>query len=78
MAKVQQWNVTQGDVTHRLVYTRSFWSSKVTLQIDDEVFTLPCGARREPFRLGEEQAILHIRRSGKAQILTREGVVPEV
>ena len=77
MARIQRWSVTQGDVTHRLVYTRPFLSRHVTLQIDGEAFRLPRGARQEPFRLGEEQAILRICRNGKAQILTREGVLPE-
>ncbi len=77
MAKIQRWSITLDGVMHHLTYTRPFLSRHVILQIDDEQYKLPRGAREEPFRLGEEQAILRICRNGRAQILTRMGEAEE-
>jgi hypothetical protein len=75
MPRTQRFIVTLDGVTHTLVYTRSAFWRHVVLDIDGERYELPKGAREEPFRLGDEQAILRIQKNGDAAILTREGEV---
>lgn len=77
MAKRQYWEITLDGKTHRLTYTRRAFCSKVVLDIDGDRFELPRGEREEPFRLGDEQAILCIDRHGRAAIRTRQGTVEE-
>ena len=77
MAKKQCFTVTLDGVTHTLVYTRSAFWRHVVLEIDGERFELPKGAREEPFRLGDEQAILCIRCDGSAAIRMRDGEIEE-
>ena len=77
MAKRQYWEIVLDGRTHRLTYTRRAFSSKVTLDIDGTSFELPRGEREEPFRLGDEQAILGIDRHGRASIRTRLGLAEE-
>ena len=77
MARIQRFHVLCGDGAHELTYTRPFLSRHVVLEIDGERFELPKGERQEPFRLGDEQAILCIDRNGRASILVREGEVRE-
>jgi hypothetical protein len=77
MARVQRFHVVCDDVAHELIYNRPRFSRHVVLEIDGEKFELPKGERQEPFRLGNEQAILCIGRDGRASILVREGEVRE-
>ena len=77
MAKRQYWEIAMDGQTHRLTYTKRAFCATVTLNIDGTSFELPRGEREEPFRLGDEQAILGIDRHGRATIRTREGIVPE-
>ena len=79
MAKKQKWHILGADGTeHVLTYTYSAFRREVTLTIDGECFLLPKGERQEPFRLGDEQAMLIIHRSGRAAIRTREGEAQEI
>ena len=47
------------------------------MQIDDQTFELPWGAREEIFRLGDEQAVLIVAKNGKIAIRLRDGLVAE-
>jgi hypothetical protein len=77
MPRTQRFLVTQNGVLHTLIYTRSVFWRHVVLEIDGERYELPCGEREEPFRLGDEQAVLCIRKNGSAAILIREGEIKE-
>ena len=77
MAKRQYWEIVLDGQTHRLTYTRRALRATVTLDIDGTRFELPRGEREEPFRLGDEQAILGIDRHGRASIRTRHGLAEE-
>ena len=77
MAKTQHWRIARSGNEHVLTYTRYAIRNKITLEIDGECFTLPKGEREEPFRLGDEQAILIIRKNGSAAIRLRSGEVAE-
>ena len=54
---------------------------RLTVTIDGEDFRLPAGflglgaARREIFRLGDEQAVLVVEKNGRAQLIFRGGTV---
>ena len=78
MAKKQYFLIALDGEEHKIIYTRAAFSRSVTIEIDGEAFELPRGAREEPFRLGDEQAILTIAKNGKASISTRLGVAAEV
>ena len=78
VAKKQYFRIILDEVTHEVIYTRPSFSRHVLIEIDGEAFELPRGAREEPFRLGDEQAILCIAKNGKASIRTRYGAVDEV
>lgn len=78
MAKKQQFHITLDGVEHEVIYTRPTFGRRVFIEIDGERYGLPRGAREEPFRLGDEQAILCIDRKGRASIRTRQGVAVEV
>ena len=77
MAKTQHFTIVLDEETHHLTYRRSFFWNHVELVIDGERYELPKGAREEPFRLGDEQAILCIRKNGSAAIRTRLGEATE-
>lgn len=78
MAKKQYFLIELDGAEHRVIYTRSAFSKNVHINIDGEEFELPRGVREEPFRLGDEQAILSIAKNGKASIRTRQGEAKEV
>ena len=78
MAKKQYFLIGPDGEEHLVVYTRAVLSKAVRIEIDGEAFELPRGAREEPFRLGDEQAILSIAKNGKASIRTRYGEAQEV
>ncbi|MBQ7336995.1 MAG: hypothetical protein IJW40_00920 [Clostridia bacterium] len=61
----------------RIHVTRHPLRKKLTMQIDDETFELPWGAREEIFRLGDEQAVLCVAKNGRIAIRLRDGEVPE-
>lgn len=73
MAKTQRFTIVFDGEEHRLTYRRSLFWRHVELDIDGETYKLPKGAREEPFRLGDEQAVLCIRKNGSAAIHTRLG-----
>ena len=77
MAKKQYFHITLDGVAHEIIYTRPPFSRRVTVEIDGERYELPRGRREEPFRLGDEQAILCIDRKGRASIRTRQGVAEQ-
>ena len=77
MAKKQTWRVVLDGVAHTLTYTRPTFGSCIVFQLDGDRFELPRGAREEPFRLGDEQAVLCIHRNGKASVRLRDIVLEE-
>ena len=73
--KETRWQYkTEGD-TLDVTYTLSRLRGRITVTIDGDVYTLPAGlfgmraARREIFRLGDEQAILVVAGNGNAELL---------
>lgn len=84
------WNAVIEDAdtpreTHTVLCVFRRLTGRITVTIDGEDFRLPAGflglaaARREIFRLGDEQAVLVVEKSGKAQLIFRgETVVPEI
>lgn len=73
-----------GTETHTVTARFARLTGKITVTIDGDSFTLPAGflglgaARRDIFRLGDEQAVLCVERSGKMSLLLRgEAVEPD-
>lgn len=68
--------------TYRITYTFSRLRGRMTVSIDGETFSLPAGflgckaARREIFRLGDEQAILSVDGAGKPSLLVHGETMP--
>ena len=76
--KNQQYFIaTCGDQTYSICCTRHRFRKKLTMQIDDQTFELPWGAREEIFRLGDEQAVLIVAKNGKIAIRLRDGLLAE-
>ena len=73
----QYFLVTCGEQTYSIRCTRYRLCKKLTMQIDDQTFELPWGAREEIFRLGDEQAVLIVAKNGKIAIRLRDGLVAE-
>ena len=78
------WNVQTEEEKHRVEYAFSRMKGKITVTIDGDAFDLPAGflgmhpARREIFRLGDEQAVLVVDGKGGAKLLFRAAeVTPE-
>ncbi len=75
--KHKNWSVTVDDTTHTVDYTFARLKGKMTVTIDGESFDLPAGflglkvARREIFRLGDEQAVLAVNKKGEAELIFR-------
>ena len=75
--KQKTWSVTVDDTTHTVEYTFARLKGKITVTIDGESFDLPAGflglkvARREIFRLGDEQAVLSVNTKGNAELIFR-------
>lgn len=69
-----QWNVAAGDGVHKVGYSRNIWGT-VTVTVDEDSFRLGhvslFAERREPFRVGDSQCLLVIRR-GRAEILSTD------
>ena len=80
----QGWIVTLGDEEIKVEYSCSPLTGKTILAIDGEAFTVkvkPFGigcARREVIMLSGEQAVLDVKKGGKAQLICREGEVREI
>ena len=83
MAKKQVWTVKTDDGVHTLAYSYSIWSGKSVFTIDGEDFVQKMRsfrvnvARREIFRLGDEQCVLAVSGNGRAEIIYRGKTVPE-
>ncbi len=75
--KQKTWSVAVDDTTHTVAYTFARMKGRITVTIDGESFDLPAGflglkvARREIFRLGDEQAILAVNKKGEAELVFR-------
>ena len=75
--KQKTWSVCIDDTTHTVDYTFARLRGKVTVTIDGDSFDLPAGflglkvARREIFRLGDEQAVLAVDKKGNAELIFR-------
>ena len=73
--KVVTWHIQTEEETHVVSYTFARLKGKITVVIDGESFDLPAGflglraAKRELFRLGDEQAVLVVNKKGNAQLL---------
>ena len=78
MSRKQIFSPECDGVTYHITCVRHPWRRYLELSIDEQSFKLPWGEREEPFRLGEEQAILCVSRSGSVRIRLRDGEVPEV
>ncbi len=82
--KQMTWSIRTEEATHRVTYAFSRLKGKVTVTIDGDSFDLPAGflgihpARREIFRLGDEQAVLVVDGKGNASLLFRAAVVEPV
>lgn len=83
MSKTQYWTIATEDGAHEVSYVCSFWSGKTVFTIDGETFTQKFKpfhigiARREIFRLGDEQCVLAVAGDGRAEVLWKGKCVPE-
>ena len=79
----QKWSVTVDGEKHTIEYTCSPLMGKTVLTVDGDSFTVrgkPFGIgieRREPILVGGVQAILDVKKGGKATLICREGEVEE-
>ena len=73
----QHFVATCGEQTYSICCTRHRFRKKLILQIEEQIFELPWGAREEIFRLGDEQAILIVAKNGKIAIRLRDGLLTE-
>ena len=79
----QKWAVTVDGVDHTVEYKCSPLSGKTMLVVDGDSFTVrgkPFGIgieRRESIIVGSTQAILDVKRGGRAKLICREGEVKE-
>ncbi len=75
--KEKTWTIPTEDATHTVAYTFARLKGKITVTIDGDSFDLPAGflglkaARREIFRLGDEQAVLAVDKKGNAELIFR-------
>lgn len=71
------------DAPCTVIYRLSRLRGRITLRIGTDTFLLPAGvggcraARREIFRLGDQQAVLVVDRAGHAQLLWQGEALPE-
>ena len=79
----QKWSVTVEGEKHSVEYACSPISGKTVLTVDGFSFTVkgkPFGiglVRREPIIIGGTQAMLDVKKGGKALLICREGEVEE-
>ena len=77
----QKWSVTVEGEKHSVEYACSPISGKTVLTVDGFSFTVkgkPFGiglVRREPIIIGGMQAMLDVKKGGKADLICREGEV---
>ena len=82
--KLMRWQITVDAETHTVIYSFSRLAGKQIVSIDGDSFDLPAGilglraARREIFRLGDEQAILAVDKKGRAELIFRAEIVVPV
>ena len=75
--KQKNWSVCADDTLHTVAYAFARMKGKITVTIDEDSFDLPAGflglkvARREIFRLGDEQAVLVVNKKGDAELIFR-------
>ncbi len=80
--KTVTWRVQAEEETHVVSYIFARLKGRITVTIDGDSFDLPAGflglrpARREIFRLEDEQAVLVVDKKGSAQLLFRGAAVP--
>ena len=80
----QKWAVTIDGEKHEVAYSCSPISGKTVLTVDGFSFTVkgkPFGiglVRREPIIVGGAQAMLDVKKGGKAALICRDGDVEEV
>ena len=83
MSKMQVWNVTLDEENHQVTCAFSRFLGRMVVTIDGDSFVMPCGpfgckaARREPFRLGDYQAILAVDSRGRATLIVDGETVPQ-
>ena len=83
MSRKQIWQVTVDEENHEVAYAFSRVKGRMTVTIDGESFDIPCGLfgckakRREPFRLGDYQAILVVDSHGRAALIVDGETVTE-
>ena len=79
----QKWSVTIDEEKHEVEYACSPVSGKTVLTVDGVSFTVkgkPFGiglVRREPILVGGTQAILDVKKGGRAVLVCRDGEVVE-
>ena len=75
--------MTLDEENHEVTCAFSRFLGRLVITIDGDAFTMPCGpfgckaARREPFRLGEYQAILDVDSHGCATLIVDGETVPK-
>ena len=80
----QSWSVTVEGEKHTVIYECSPVFGKTVLVVDGAKFTVkgkPFGigiARREPIIVGGVQAMLDVKKGGKAALICREGDVEKI
>ena len=80
----QRWTVITDSGEHALEYKCAAFWGKTVLTVDGDSFTVkgkPFGiglVRREPIIVGGAQAMLDVKKGGKAALICREGDVEEV
>ena len=80
----QNWNVTVDGEKHTVAYACSPMIGKTVLTVDGASFTVkgkPFGiglVRREPILVGSVQAMLDVKKGGRAALVCREGDVEEI
>ena len=78
------WRVDTEEGIHTVTYAISRLKGRITVSIEGDAFTLPAGllglkaARREIFRLGDEQAVLAVDGKGRAALIFRAETVSPI
>lgn len=80
----QKWKVTIDEKVHEVGYKCVPIIGKTELTVDGFTFAV-CGkpfglglVRREPIIVGDTQAILDVKRGGRAELIVRDGEVVEL
>jgi hypothetical protein len=80
----QNWTVTVDGEKHTVGYACSPFTGRTSLTVDGASFTVkgkPFGIgleRREPILVGGVQAMLDVKKSGRAALVCRDGDVEEI